>query len=143
MTLISVTRLRVRSLRFLPAFLWYALQSNHQAKHAPGNLASTVRAQGNNVFWTITAWDSEASMRSFMRSGSHGKAMPKLQNWCDEASVVHWQQENATLPTWTEAETAMIAGGRFTPLKYPSIDHQNHRFGGNHAEARKSLLQSD
>ncbi|MER3435296.1 MAG: hypothetical protein C4288_18265 [Leptolyngbya sp. ERB_1_1] len=128
MALISVTRLRVRSIRFLPVFLWYSFKSNNQAKHAPGNFASTVRAQGSNVFWTMTVWDSEASMRSFMRSGSHGKAMPKLQNWCDEASVVHWQAGNATLPTWAEAETAMITRGRPTPLTHPSIAHQNHQF---------------
>lgn len=128
MTLISITRLRLRSIRFLPAFLWYAIRSNNQAKSAPGNLASITRAQGNSVFWTMTVWDSEASMRSFMRSGAHGEAMPKLQNWCDEAAVVHWQTENATLPTWEEAEIAMMTRGRFTPLTHPSIAHQNHQF---------------
>lgn len=128
MTLISVTRLRVRSIRFLPVFLWYTFKSNQQAKQAQGNLASTLRAQGNTVFWTLTVWDNEASMRSYMRSGSHREAMPKLQNWCDEASVVHWHAESATLPSWEEAETAMVTRGRFTPLTHPSIAHQNHQF---------------
>lgn len=128
MTLVSVARLRLRSLRFLPAFVWESLKSNAQAKRAPGNLDSTLRTQGGTVFWTVTVWDSEASMRSFMRSGSHGKVMPKLQQWCDEASVVHWQQESAALPTWEEAETAMRTRGRLTPLKHPSIAHQNQRF---------------
>jgi hypothetical protein len=31
-------------------------------------------------------------MRAFMLSGAHQRAMPKLFNWCDEASVVHWNQ---------------------------------------------------
>jgi hypothetical protein len=128
MSLISVTRLRVRSIRFLPMFLWYSFKSNQQAKHAPGNLASTVRAQENNVFWTMTVWEDEASMRSFMRSGAHREVMPKIQAWCDEGSVVHWQAENATLPTWKEAETAMFARGRFTPLTHPSVAHQHHQF---------------
>lgn len=128
MTLISVTRLRVRSIRFLPMFLWYSFKSNQQAKQAQGNLASTVRAQGKNVFWTMTVWEDEASMRSFMRSGSHREVMPKIQNWCDEGSVVHWQAEITTLPTWEEAETVMFTRGRFTPLTHPSIAHQNHQF---------------
>lgn len=128
MPLISVTRLRVRSVRFLPAFLWYSFKSNQQAKQAQGNLASSIRAAGKNVFWTKTVWEDEASMRSFMRSGSHREVMPKLQNWCDEASVVHWQSERATSTTWEEAETAMFTSGRFSSLTHPSIAHQNHRF---------------
>lgn len=128
MALISITRLRVRSLKFLPAFLWYSFKSNAQAKRAPGNLASTIRAAGTNVFWTMTVWESETAMRSFMRSGAHKEAMPKIQNWCDEGSVVHWVSESTTPPTWEEAETEMFTKGRFTPLTHPSIAHQNHRF---------------
>lgn len=127
MALISITRLRLRSVRFLPMFLLYSFRSNQQAKHASGNLASTVRAQGNNVFWTMTVWKDEASMRSFMRSGAHRKAMPKLQQWCAEASVINWEAEDATLPTWAEAETAMITHGRSIPLPHGSIAHQHQQ----------------
>lgn len=96
MTLISVTRLRIRSIRFLPMFIWDSIKSDKQAKRASGNLGSTLRAQSTTVFWTLTAWEDEASMRAFMRSGAHREAMPKLQNWCDEASVVHWHQDSAS-----------------------------------------------
>ena len=38
MAIISVTRLRLRSLRFFPGFLWYTRRSIRQAKRTPGNL---------------------------------------------------------------------------------------------------------
>jgi|GEM_PF-3985354 len=45
MTLISVTRLRLRSLDHLPDFLEYADRSLSQAEHAPGNIHTTKREQ--------------------------------------------------------------------------------------------------
>jgi hypothetical protein len=38
MPLVSITRLRVRSFRFLPAFLLGSLRSAREAKNASGNL---------------------------------------------------------------------------------------------------------
>lgn len=38
--------------------------------------------------------------------------MPKLPDWCDEASVTRWEQVGAELPTWAEAYRRMSAEGR-------------------------------
>lgn len=120
MALISVTRLRLRSPLYLPAFFGYAIPSTAQAKRAPGNLNTRTRRRAKNAFWTLTVWESETAMRAYMNSGSHRQAMPKLAQWCDEASVVHWQQDNMELPTWQEAEQRMVQAGRITQLPHPS-----------------------
>ncbi len=73
-----------------------------------------------NAFWTVTAWEDEAAMRSFRGSGAHMKAMPKLLDWCDEASVAHWEQEGAELPLWSEAHRRMVAEGRLSKVRRPS-----------------------
>jgi hypothetical protein len=57
----------------------------------------------------MTAWDNQESMRHYMTAGSHKEAMPRLLDWCDEASVVHWDQTQAVLPSWTEADQRMRA----------------------------------
>jgi len=121
---ISITRLRVRSIWFLPGFLFYALRSARQAKSAPGNLGVELLRDAHNTFWTRTAWKDEAAMRAFMMAKPHGSAMRKLAAWCDEASVAHWNQETADLPDWQEAHRRMVAEGRASRVRYPSAAHQ-------------------
>ncbi|HWY07309.1 MAG TPA: hypothetical protein VNY24_10640, partial [Candidatus Acidoferrales bacterium] len=86
MPFISVTRLRVRSLRFMPGFALYVARARSQVRSAAGFQDGSLLADRSLTFWTMTAWDSEESMRRYMTAGSHKKAMPKLMDWCDEAS---------------------------------------------------------
>lgn len=120
MALVSVTRLRLRSPLYLPIFFWYAIQSSAQAKQAPGNLRTATRRRPGNAFWTLTVWESESAMRNYMTSGAHRQAMPKLAQWCDEASVTHWHQDSIELPIWQVAEQHMVQNGRLTRLPHPS-----------------------
>jgi heme-degrading monooxygenase HmoA len=123
MVFVSLTRLRVRSMRFLPQFFLYALRSRQQVKKSPGFVTGSLLADRNWTFWTMTAWDAEPSMRAFMTSGAHKSAMPHLLNWCDEASVAHWTQPDATLPSWTEADRRMRESGRPSKVRNPSPQH--------------------
>ncbi|NWF60629.1 MAG: DUF3291 domain-containing protein [Fischerella sp.] len=120
MALISVTRLRLRSVRYLPSFLWESLLSVLQAKRASGNLKTRLVRDANLAFWTLTAWESEAAMRAFMTAGAHRRAMPKLLEWCDEASFVHWHQETAELPDLREAHRKIVTEGRMSKVNHPS-----------------------
>jgi len=123
MAFVSITRLRLRSFVYLPSFFRYAIPSNQQSVTAPGNLVTQTRQQGLKTFWTLTVWDDEASMRRFMTSGAHREAMPKLAQWCDEASSVHWLQESTELPSWAEVQQRMRSDGRVYPVKHPSPNH--------------------
>lgn len=120
MPVVSITRLRVRSWRFLPAFLFTAFRIGGQARRAQGNLAVKVLHDRRRAFWTCTSWDSESSMKSFMLAAPHGPAMRKLLNWCDEAALVRWTQDNDELPSWTEAHKRMLRYGRLSKVNHPS-----------------------
>jgi hypothetical protein len=123
MPLISITRLRVRSWRYLTAFLFYALSSARQAARTEGNLGVKLLRDASNTWWTSTSWDSETSMRKFMLMKPHGAAMRKLLEWCDEAALVHWSQPEGMLPTWNEAHRRMQAEGRTSKVLHPSPAH--------------------
>ena len=129
MPFISITRLRVRSVRFLPGFLLYTWRSLRQVRGSSGLEGGRLLADRSWTFWTMTAWDSEASMRRFMTSGSHKQAMPRLLDWCDEASVVHWERAEASLPRWEEADRRMRESGRASKVRNPSPRHADLRYG--------------
>ena len=127
MAFISVTRLRVRRLAYLPDFILFALRSARQAKRAAGNLGVGLLREANRTFWTRTSWRDESSMKAFMLAMPHRKAMEKLAEWCDEAGVVHWTQESARLPDWHEAHHRLVVEGRRSKVKHPSADHEAYR----------------
>jgi hypothetical protein len=123
--IVSITRLHLRSARFLLPFLLYALRSTRQSKRSPGNVATDVWRDPHGGYWTRTVWADEAAMRAFMMSGTHRKAMPKLLDWCDAAALVRWEQESATLPSWEEAHHRLVTQGRPSKVRHPSAVHQS------------------
>jgi hypothetical protein len=128
MPLVSITRLRVRSWSYLPAFLLQALRIAWQAARADGSLAVTVLRDRQMTFWTSTSWSSEGSMKAFMHAKPHGPTMRRLLDWCDEAALVHWTQGGAELPSWEEAHRRIQQEGRPSRVNHPSPAHTAHAF---------------
>ncbi len=120
MPIVSVTRLRVRSLRYMLPFIVFSLRSAWQAKRAKGNLRTALLNDANQAFWTCTVWTTEEAMKSFMLSGAHRKAMPRLLDWCDEAALVHWSQASDQKPDWQEAHQRLQEEGRRSKVRHPS-----------------------
>ncbi len=128
MVFISLTRLRIRSIWFMPQFAWQMLVTRNQIRTAPGFQRGSLLADRAWTFWTMTAWDSQESMRAYVTSGAHQKAMPFLMDWCDEASVAHWSQADAELPAWEGADRRMRAEGRLSKVRHPSAQHASFRY---------------
>ena len=128
MPLVSITRLRVRSLRYLPAFLLGSLRSAREAKNASGNLAVSVLSDVNLAFWTRTLWVYEQSMRAFMFAPAHRRVMPKLLEWCDEAAVAHWLQDSLEPPSWPEVHRRLHQEGRTSKVDHPSVGQLRFEF---------------
>jgi len=128
MPFVSVTRLRVRCLLYLPQFFWYAVKSARQAERSSGFLGGRVLREARNAFWTVTVWENDAAMNVFRTQGAHRIVMPKLLAWCDEASVVHWIQETPVLPTWQEAHQRLLKEGRPSKVNHPTAAHLAYQF---------------
>jgi hypothetical protein len=128
MVFVSITRLRIRSWRFMPRFMVHTLGTLRQCRGADGFMGGSLLPDRTRTFWTMTLWQDHAAMRAYIVSGSHLKAMPLLLGWCDEASVVHWTQEEAAAPGWAEADRRMRAEGRPSKVRHPAAHHADLSF---------------
>ena len=123
MPVVSVTRLRLRSLRHLPGFLWYTYQSRRQLSRSAGFLGGVVANAPGRTFWTTTAWTDDASMKRFRDASWHKKAMPRLLDYCNEASLAHWTQDSADLPIAVAMLERLKTSGRVSKVRHPTPGH--------------------
>lgn len=123
MIFVSITRLRLRSGLYLLPFFWHTFTSTRQLTKRSKFIKGKTLLDKGLTFWTMTLWSAEADMRAYRNTDAHKKAMPKLQHWCSEASVAHWQQTGDDFPAWTEAHRHMQTEGRLSKVKHPSPCH--------------------
>lgn len=128
MPFVSVTRLRIRSVWFMPWFTLHALSTQRQCKRANGFLGGSLLPDRRLTFWTMTLWQDQADMRAYVTGGAHFKAMPKLLDWCNEASIVHWTQDDVLSPSWEEADRRIRTQGRLSKVRHPSAYHASLNF---------------
>lgn len=121
--LVSFTRLRVRSLKYLPAFLWQTFRSQRQVVHASGFSGGRLLVDSRWTFWTLTLWETDTAMKGFRGAATHGKVMRRLPEWCDEASYAHWLQDDDIVPSWPAAHERLMKEGRLSRVEHPSSDH--------------------
>lgn len=67
-------------------------------------------------------------MKEFRGSGAHARAMPKLVEWCDEASYAHWTPADDSIPDWPQAYEHLVSEGKLSRVAHPSQDHVDGRF---------------
>jgi len=128
MPFISVTRLKVKSVFLLPQFLKANSAAVKQLKVIPGFLGGKELIDKGLVFWTLTMWDDDSSMKSFRNNGAHKTNMQQLPYWCSEASYVHWVQQEAILPDWKTASEKLLLEGKLTKVRNPSANQLENKF---------------
>lgn len=116
----SVTRLRVRSWRLLPEFLWLTFSINRQVRRSPGFLDGALSTAPRRTFWTTTVWADEAAMKGFRDTDPHRRAMRRLLDLCDEASLVRWTQMGADVASSDVMLDRLRTAGRISKVRHPS-----------------------
>jgi hypothetical protein len=124
MPFVSITRLRVRGWSYMLQFLWHTVASQRQVKRSPGFMQGALSTAQGRVFWTATVWSDEASMKRFRDAGGHKKAMPRLLDICDEASLAHWTQDSGAVPDAPAMLERMQAIGRTSKVRHPTPEHR-------------------
>ena len=125
---VVVTRLRLRDPAFLDDFFASAVAVVEQAQGSEGNLGADVLAEADNTYWTRTAWQGRDVMNAFVGSEPHLHTMSRIDDWCDEATFVEWEQAGADLPDWQEGYSRLIAGGQGPSLTNATQAHQTRDF---------------
>ena len=120
MYFVSVTRLRVRSLLYLPRFFMSNERSVKAIKNITGFITGKELIDKGFTFWTMTIWESGDAMKYFRNHDPHKSAMRNLPQWCNEAAYVHWLQDDAAIPGWETAYQKLMAEGKLTKVKFPS-----------------------
>jgi heme-degrading monooxygenase HmoA len=133
MPLVSVTRFRARSTRFVPLFELHFKRTIAQIRKAEGFLAGAVQRDTDLAFWTMTIWRDERAIHAYVASGAHRTAMPHLRDWGIEASVTRWTQDCADLPEWPKAVQRMRDEGRASKLRHPGPHHADISFPEVHS----------
>jgi hypothetical protein len=128
MPVIVVTRLRLSDPALFEEFFAAAVAVVEQAKGSAGNLGADVLADTGNVFWTTTAWQGRGPMQAFVGAEPHLATMARIDDWCDEATFVDWEQDSPDLPDWQTGYDHLIADGQSATLTHASDAHSTRAF---------------
>jgi Domain of unknown function (DUF3291) len=122
---LAMTRLKLKSPRYLIPFWLHTEQVVKQMRASEGFVTGKLMGTLNLSMWTMTLWTSEEALRAFYLSGAHQNVMGKLSEWSSEAVAGHLAVETHQLPSWFEVRTTLCKIGCFAKLAEPSIDHNN------------------
>jgi hypothetical protein len=76
------------------------------------------------VHWTRTAGRSRDSMIAFMTAEPHQGMMGSVDEWCNEATFVEWEQGTPRFREWQAAFDRLVEQGWATALSHPSPDQE-------------------
>jgi hypothetical protein len=128
MPVIVVTRLRLSDPALFDEFFAAAVAAVEQAQGTDGNLGADVLADANNVYWTRTAWQARGPMQAFVGSEPHLTTMSRIDDWCDEATFIDWEQDSPGLADWQTGYDRLIAAGQAASLSNASEAHHTRAF---------------
>ncbi len=105
---VSITGLRLKGPHHMPRFMVHAFRAMNQAQRAPGNLRAETRSI-NGVHHTLSVWENEAAMRTYLTAGAHLRAMKAFPAMAT-GKVVGFSTDR--VPDWTEVHELWRTKGR-------------------------------
>jgi quinol monooxygenase YgiN len=97
---VLASRLELRRLRTVPAFLAAAMRVRAQVRRSPGAIGVSLVAQpGRRTFWTLSAWTDQAAIDAFVGTAPHRDIMRTFHDAMAGASFVTWAVGTDAVPT--------------------------------------------
>ena len=105
---VSITGLRIDSLRYLLCFWWHAFRSMAQAKRSEGIVSAEAKTI-NGIHHTMTIWESETAMRRFLYRGTHRRAVKAFPEIASGKTFGFWTDHP---PGWDQVHRIWREHGR-------------------------------
>lgn len=86
MAILSFTCLRLHSWSAYRGFILWVLGSILRSLRSDGLLGLMLLRDRHQPSLTLTPWRDQLAMKTFRNQGSHGQAIRRLTQWCDEIS---------------------------------------------------------
>jgi hypothetical protein len=67
-------------------------------------------------------------MDAFVSREPHLHTMSRIDDWCDEATFVEWEQAGADLPDWRDGYGRLVASGQGPSLTNATEAHHTRDF---------------
>lgn len=95
---------------------WHFFALANQARHILKQLKSSPCLQNKQrgiwtKHYTITAWESEADLQAFAKSGAHLQALRNSAKIAKSTAAYTYQAKQ--LPSWSEAKDLLTKYGKF------------------------------
>ena len=118
--LILLSYLPLRRFRDFPAFAGHDRRVTRQLEDAPGLIGySKLGRPWVKRFWTLSAWEDESALATFVHAGSHSRAMADMPPRMGPTRFIRWSLPGSALPPgwddalhrWRAAEATDSTGG--------------------------------
>lgn len=106
----SITELNLKNFWSYLVFIPHAIKSKVQASKAKGIVSIALSSDGIYTQRTLTVWETEHSMREYVKSGAHIKVMRAFARHAKKSYTAHFDVESA--PTWEVALDYLRKHGR-------------------------------
>lgn len=102
---VLLTYLPLKSARRIPWFFLHTRAITAQLRRSPGLFGYSLYMElMAKRFWTLSAWQDEASLRSFVGAQPHARTIAAMRPHMGATRFIRWTVQGSQLPLgWQEA----------------------------------------
>lgn len=101
---VMASRLELRSLRHVPAFLIASLRLRRAIAETDGAIGLTLRARPlARTFWTLSVWTDRQALQAYNRTPLHRGIVERFRPRMASSTFRFYSVADGTTPQWDEA----------------------------------------